>query len=162
MVKKMTYERSEYDLYIPHDPVKLDTGSETIVEQCHEETTNINKIIGRYRQSGVLPEHRQGDYVDSSNVGELMDIKMMQSEMQKNYENLPDFIKEKLPLADIGNVSDETLQEIFNNEIQKPQQHVDNQGNEGNGSGISKDPGESKGQSSEIKESEKSDFSGNT
>jgi len=114
-----------YDLWAPHDPVKLDTGSETIVEQCHEETTNINKIIGRYRQSGVLPEHRQGAYIDTTQVGELMDIKLMMSEMQQSYENLPDNVKEKLPFADIGNVSDETLKELFSNDDTQANQTQD-------------------------------------
>lgn len=103
-----------YDHYIPHEPVKLDTGTETIVEQHHEETTNINKIIGRYRRSGVLPPGREGHFSDVSEVGELLDVQMKLEEAKINYENLPENIKEKLPFADIGNVSNETLQEMFN------------------------------------------------
>lgn len=106
-------------------PVKVTTGSETLVEQYHEETTNINKIIARYRSGGSFPQRRgEPNYADVSQVGEFMDVRLQMSEAQQNYDNLPDFIKEKLPFADIGNVSDETLQEIFGN--------ADDRGNEAN------------------------------
>jgi len=105
-------------------PVRVNTGTETRVEQCHQETTNINKIVARYRTSGVLPAGREGRYEDVSEIGELLDVKMQISEMQNMYEGLPDNIKEKLPFADIGNVSDETLQELFTND--------DHRANEGN------------------------------
>lgn len=104
-------------------PVRLDTGDKTIVEQCHEETTNINKIIGRYKRGQPLPINENATYADVSNVGELMDIKLMMTDMQKNYENLPDFIKEKLPFADIGNVSDETLQGLFDDHFSAKQEN---------------------------------------
>lgn len=92
---------------------KVNTGTETLVEQCHEETTNINKIIARYRQSGTLPEHREGMYADVSNVGELLEMKIQMQELRDAYELMPDVVKEKLPLADIENVTDESLREMF-------------------------------------------------
>ena len=114
------------DFWAPHDPVKLETGSETIVEQHHEETTNINKIIGRYKRGTPLPINENANYADVSEVGELMDIKLMMSDMQKSYENLPDFIKEKLPLADISSVTDESLQALFDEQFTKPTDKVEN------------------------------------
>lgn len=118
---------AEVDEYIPEHyfgkrtPVVLDTGSETVVEQHHEETTNINKIIGRYRSGVPLPHAGEQMYADVSQVGELLDVKLQMSELQNNYENLPDFIKEKLPFADIGNVSDETLKEMISEHIKTDQ-----------------------------------------
>lgn len=96
-------------------PVKLDTGTETLVEQSHEETTNINKIVARYRRSGGLPPAPEAQYADVSEIGELMDVKLAFTDMQNAYAELPEFIKDKLPFADIGNVDDETLQEMFAN-----------------------------------------------
>jgi len=99
-------------------PVKLETGDETIVEQHHQETTNINKIVARYQRSGEMPPAPEARYMDVSNIGDLMDVKLRIAETSENYEKLPDYIKEKLPLADIENVSNETLQELFDGYIQ--------------------------------------------
>lgn len=115
----MSDEKKLIDFWSPHDPVKLDTGDKTIVEQHHEETTNINKIIGRYRRGAPLPINENANYTDVSEVGELMDIKLMMSDMQQNYENLPDFIKDKLPLADISSVTDESLQALFDEQFKQ-------------------------------------------
>lgn len=76
-------------------PVRVNTGSETLVEQCHQETTNINKIIARYHRSGVLPEHREGRYADVSEVGELMDVRMQMNAALAAYEELPASIKDQ-------------------------------------------------------------------
>lgn len=84
-----------YDFWLPHKPVKLFTGKDTIVEQHHEETTNINKIIARYRRSGQMPEHREGTYADVSNVGELLDTKMQFDQVEEIFENLPQVIKDQ-------------------------------------------------------------------
>lgn len=122
---------AEVDEYIPvhyhgkRTPVVLDTGSETVVEQHHEETTNINKIIGRYRSGVPLPHAGEQMYADVSQVGELLDVKLQMSELQSNYENLPDFIKEKLPFADIGNVTDDTLKAMFDEQFTKQTDEVD-------------------------------------
>lgn len=102
MKKSLTKEEIEKlesnqlrDFYIPHDPVKLFTGEKTIVEQHHEETTNINKIVARYRRSGQMPEHREGTYADVSNVGELLDTKMQFDQVEEIFENLPQVIKDQ-------------------------------------------------------------------
>jgi len=110
-------------------PVKLDTGTETLVEQSHEETTNINKIVARYRRSGGLPPAPEAQYADVSEIGELMDVKLAFTDMQQAYNELPEFIKEKLPFADIGNVTDETLRQMY--EIQNSEQNIDQAGNTG-------------------------------
>lgn len=88
-IKIKNNELEMYDMYIPHQAVKVYTGTETIVEQHHEENTNINKIINRYRRSGVLPENRQGTYMDVSNVPELHEAKLQMRNALKLYEELP-------------------------------------------------------------------------
>jgi len=92
--------------YIPihyvgrRNPVKVNTGDETLVEQCHEETTNINKIIARYRTSGVLPERREGRYEDVSEVGEFMDVRLQMNAAIQAYEDLPNSITDQF--NDVG------------------------------------------------------------
>lgn len=73
-------------------PVRLNTGTETLVEQCHVETTNINKIIARYRQTGQLPEHREGRYEDVSNIGEFNEVREHMNAALAAYEELPESI----------------------------------------------------------------------
>lgn len=85
-----------YDMYIPHKPVKLNTGTKTIVEQHHEETTNINKIIGRYRRSGVLPPQTQEpQYADVSEVPELLGARLQMADAMEAYANLPKSITDQ-------------------------------------------------------------------
>jgi len=81
-------------------PVKVNTGDETLVEQCHEETTNINKIIARYRTSGVLPQGREGRYEDVSEIGELMDVRLQMNAAMAAYEELPKSITDQF--NDVG------------------------------------------------------------
>lgn len=101
IVDEMVKENQQmYDFWFPHKPVKLYTGEETIVEQHHEETTNINKIIGRYRRSGVLPAYREGSYADVSEVRELMDVKLTMAAAMEAYESLPRSITDQF--ADVG------------------------------------------------------------
>lgn len=74
--------------------VKLDTGTETLVEQCHRENTDINKIIARYRRSGSLPEAPELTYGDTTNVGEYMDVVSKIREAKESFDNLPPQIKD--------------------------------------------------------------------
>jgi len=128
-------------------PVRVNTGTETRVEQCHQETTNINKIIARYRTSGVLPAGREGRYEDVSQVGDLLDVKLQIEEMQNMYESLPNNIKEKLPFADIGNVDNETLSELFNEQFNKSTNEDNRQPTPDAAAGGDKNDGGSTGQS---------------
>lgn len=81
-------------------PVRVNTGPETRVEQCHQETTNINRIIARYRTSGVLPENRPGRYEDVSEVGEFMDVRLQMNAAMQAYEDLPNSITDQF--NDVG------------------------------------------------------------
>lgn len=84
--------------YIPihyvgrRNPVTVCTGPDTIVEQCHEETTNINKIIARYRTGGQLPEYREGQYLDVSEVGEFHEVRLQMNAALAAYDDLPESI----------------------------------------------------------------------
>jgi len=74
--------------------VKLHTGTATRVEQCHQENTNINKIVARYRRSGGLPEAPEGNYGDTTDVGEYYDVVTKLREARESFENLPSQIKD--------------------------------------------------------------------
>jgi len=76
-------------------PVRVNTGTETRVEQCHQETTNINKIISRYRTSGVLPAGREGRYEDVSEIGEFAEVREQMNAALAAYEDLPKSITDQ-------------------------------------------------------------------
>lgn len=81
--------------------VTVDTGDETIVEQHHEESTNINKIIARYRNTGMLPRSaQQGVYMDVSEVGDFMDTRLQMAAALERFNNLPPNIRDEF--ADAG------------------------------------------------------------
>lgn len=82
--------------YGPRRRVTVVTGPDTIVEQCHREVTDINKIIGRYRRTGMLPPARhEPRYEDVSNVGELLDVKMQMQQAAEAYDALPEEVRNK-------------------------------------------------------------------
>lgn len=80
--------------------VTVITGPETIVEQCHEEDVNINKIIARYARTGSLPPASKNNYMDVSNIGDLMDVKLKMQEAMSAYAELPESITGKFNDAD--------------------------------------------------------------
>lgn len=75
--------------------VALNTGKETIVEQNHRETNNINKIVKRYQSTGQLPPGREGRFEDVSNIGEYHDVVLRYAEAIEAYENLPPAITDQ-------------------------------------------------------------------
>lgn len=106
MVEKRKAKMAHVNEYVPihyvgrHTPVRVNTGTETLVEQCHEETTNINKIIARYRVSGRMPEHREGQYLDVSEIGDFTEVREQMNAAMEAYENLPKNITDQF--SDVG------------------------------------------------------------
>lgn len=75
-------------------PVRITTGSDTIVEQCHREVTNINKLVQKYSGAGGLPPAPEARYMDVSNIGDLMDVKIKMQEAAQAYQDLPPNIRD--------------------------------------------------------------------
>lgn len=72
--------------------VTVNTGTDTIVEQHHRETNNINKIVKRYQSTGQLPPGREGRYEDVSMIGDYHDVVLKYAEASEAYQNLPEAI----------------------------------------------------------------------
>ena len=80
-------------------PVRLNTGKETYVEQHHAETTNINKIIGRYRRTGQMPVGKPPRYADVTIVREQLDVQLQLIEAMGLYDELPQEIRDNFRTA---------------------------------------------------------------
>lgn len=76
--------------------VTLNTGPETLVEQCHREETDINKIMAKYRVTGQLPPGRsEPRYADVSAIGDMMDVKLRIEDAMEAFDSLPESIRER-------------------------------------------------------------------
>lgn len=55
-------------LYVPHNRVGLDTGSDTYVQQSFKDECDINNILAQYKQTGMISHisanASQGQYLD--------------------------------------------------------------------------------------------------
>lgn len=65
------------------------SGDEKITEDFHQEATNINNIVERYARTGILPQGRQGQYIDVSNVPDFQQMQQHVIDITRKFEMLP-------------------------------------------------------------------------
>lgn len=94
MTKSVEEKNDLISYYGKRLQVGLDCGDVCIVEQHHEEMTNINKIVGRYRKTGILPQVGEPKYADVSEVGDLLDTKMQMDAAMEAYYRLPQAVRD--------------------------------------------------------------------
>jgi len=94
VVEKVGKVKRAYD---EHKRVGLDTGSESMTEQCHADECNINNILRRYDKTGMLTHVNNAiaDYGDFSEVNEYKTSLNKIIQAQEAFENLPSAVRKK-------------------------------------------------------------------
>lgn len=77
--------------------VKLETGTESKVQQQYRDETNVSTIVNKFLKTGQLPlgTNQQPIYIDHNQYGDFTEMLNQVTEVQQNFAKLPSSIRNR-------------------------------------------------------------------